>query len=260
MGRKYEEKDIKLLWGLAAGRCAYPGCREPLLVEASDDDDAAVIGQIAHIHAASDNGPRANVALSAKDRNSYPNLLLLCGIHHPQSDKQPNTHSAEDMRRWKADHEAWVRERLTEEMRQLHFAELEAVCHHLVNRPEGVKSTPMVAVGLAEKMAANNLTEHTNSLINMGLMQASQVQNYLATVTSKLDPEFASRLRAGFLELYSSHSAAGLTGDGLFFELINDTVGATPAARDAAQRLRYQAAAIAVLSHLFEICELFEAP
>ncbi|MUM22448.1 hypothetical protein FZI91_12160 [Mycobacterium sp. CBMA271] len=219
-----------------------------------------MIGQIAHIYAFSDDGPRADPGLPPPDRNKYPNLILLCGNHHPKSDKQPNTYLPADMLGWKSDHEQWVQDRLTEEMSQLHFAELEAVCHHLVNRPDGATSTPMIAVGVAEKMAANGLTGHTSNLVRIGLMQAPQVQRYLATVTSKLDSQFAGRLRAGFLDLYSKHVTEGTTGDSLFFALVNDVSSATPGAQDAAGRIRYEAAAIAVLSHLFEICDIFEAP
>jgi hypothetical protein len=43
-----EEKDIKLLWGKAAGRCSYPGCQAdlaPLLMASG----ATVPGEMAHV-------------------------------------------------------------------------------------------------------------------------------------------------------------------------------------------------------------------
>ncbi len=45
---------------------------------------AAVVAQICHIYAASDNGPRGKPGLTATERNSPDNLILMCGHHHPE--------------------------------------------------------------------------------------------------------------------------------------------------------------------------------
>jgi hypothetical protein len=75
--RSYTPRTIKLLWGRAAGRCAVPACRVELFIEATDYDPVVSIGDIAHIQAASDGGPRANLSFSSKDRDNYDNLILL---------------------------------------------------------------------------------------------------------------------------------------------------------------------------------------
>lgn len=113
-GRSYGAQTLKLLWGRAAGRCAVPTCRVELIVGASEHDPVVLIGDIAHIQAASDDGPRANLALSGKERDSYDNLILLCKNCHSKLDGQKNTHSVAFIQHLKHNHEAWVRASLPE--------------------------------------------------------------------------------------------------------------------------------------------------
>jgi hypothetical protein len=76
---------VRLIFGHSAGYCSFPGCTTRNLVPASKADDAVVVGQIAHIHSYKDSGPRANLALTLKQRNRYSNLILLCGLHMRRS-------------------------------------------------------------------------------------------------------------------------------------------------------------------------------
>ena len=64
--RKYPQNHIKILYGLAAGRCAFPDCRKPLILDATSDQ-IQQIGEIAHIVAHSPSGPRAD-ALYPKEK------------------------------------------------------------------------------------------------------------------------------------------------------------------------------------------------
>src|ERR1700676_2366269 len=68
-GRRYDPQTLKLLWGRAAGRCAMADCRIELFVAEDDYDPICVIGEMGHIAASSDAGPRANVELDARDRD-----------------------------------------------------------------------------------------------------------------------------------------------------------------------------------------------
>jgi thioredoxin-like negative regulator of GroEL len=65
-----------------------------------------VVGQICHIYAASDNGPRGKPRLTATERNSPENLILMCGHHHPLVDKQWETYPADLLKAWKEAHQA----------------------------------------------------------------------------------------------------------------------------------------------------------
>lgn len=112
--RAYSDRTLKILWGRAAGRCAVPDCRVELLIEETDFDPVVVIGDIAHIAAASDRGPRADADLSTKGRDEYENLILLCRNCHARIDGQTHASPVAWIKQMKAAHEAWVRDALPE--------------------------------------------------------------------------------------------------------------------------------------------------
>ncbi len=112
--RSYSGRTLKILWGRAAGRCAVPECRIELFADATEHDPIVLIGDIAHIEAASNQGPRANATSLVGSRDEYENLILLCKNCHARLDGQKHTNTFELIRQLKADHEAWVREALPE--------------------------------------------------------------------------------------------------------------------------------------------------
>ncbi len=112
--RSYTRQTLKLLWGRAAGRCAVPECRMNLIAEETDYDPAVPIGEVAHAEAVSSDGPRANPALTQRQKNEYDNLILLCRNCHARLDNQPRYHSIDYIRQLKLDHEAWVKASLPE--------------------------------------------------------------------------------------------------------------------------------------------------
>ena len=244
--RSYLQRDLKLLWGLAAARCSK--CRVDVVAEATGEDGEAVLGQIAHILAHGDKGPRADRSMSADDRRKYPNLILLCGHCHTLVDKQPNTYKPDDLRGWKRDHEGWVRERLLEEMPDVGFAELEVVSAALVNNPTPI-TVALELTNPAEKMDRNGLTQDVLFEIQQGMFKSKEVSQFLVAM-SRLDRDFPERLRSGFLTRYRELHADGVTGDALFVGL-RSFAGANGS-------FRRQAAGLAVLVYLFETCEVFE--
>jgi hypothetical protein len=117
--RSYPDRTLKLLWGRAGGRCAMPDCRAELLADATAYDPIVVVGEIAHMAAAQDRGPRADQAMSAAQRNDYENLILLCQNCHAVIDGQPATFSVKRLNQIKSDHELWVRASLPERGRSV---------------------------------------------------------------------------------------------------------------------------------------------
>lgn len=98
------ERDIKTLWGGAAGRCSHPDCRADL-IRHLNEKNAYNLGEMAHIVARSDKGPRSR--RQAED-NTYANLILLCPTHHTEIDKAPELYPADLLMSWKIQHERWV--------------------------------------------------------------------------------------------------------------------------------------------------------
>lgn len=90
--------------------CAFPGCGLLLTAEGTPDDPVVVLGEIAHIVAESPDGPRGKSPLNAKQRNSYPNLILLCNQHHQLIDSEGAlaTYTVERLTAMREEHEKRV--------------------------------------------------------------------------------------------------------------------------------------------------------
>jgi hypothetical protein len=104
------QKEIKLLWGRAANRCAI--CRVELTQDVKAHDAAFVLGEQAHIVGEKEGAPRGKSALTEEDRNSYHNIILLCPTHHTEIDKNEADWPVEKLHLTKSKHELWVRETL----------------------------------------------------------------------------------------------------------------------------------------------------
>jgi len=112
--RYYDPQTLKLLWGRAAGRCAMADCRVELFVTELDYDPVCVIGEMGHIAASSNAGPRAKAELEMDARDKYENLILLCRNCHRKVDTLKQSYPDERLLEIKASHEAWVRTALPE--------------------------------------------------------------------------------------------------------------------------------------------------
>ena len=247
--RNYTRADLFLLWSRSVGLCGFPKCPTICVQPANDIDLSATIGEIAHIEALSDSGPRANPSLPHQDRNLYDNLILLCATHHTLVDAQPKTYTVETLRTWKAAQEARYSNIMAQAMPNITFAELEVVTNALVNG-EPFPPSPISVIPLQDKIARNGLTEQSSRLFNIGLQQVQQVQNYVETMAS-LDRAFVVTLTSRFIGEYEQQSQTGLQGDSLFAAMLRFSA-------QGRTELIYQCAGLAVLVYLFERCEVFE--
>ncbi len=248
--RSYSEQTIKQLFGSAAGRCAFPSCRRKLIHPATELSSTTIIGDIAHILAFSDEGPRADSSISGKDRNAFENLLLLCAACHRLVDGQPDDYPDEMLRAMKRDHLEWVDRNLENEMSDIKFPELEVVCSRIISSELAV-STSFKALPPREKISLNDLGPSSSKKITMGLMQAPLVADYLQSMATHVDADFPPRLIAGFRLEYDRHRSTGLKGDGLFVLMEHFAAGGS-------FDFERQAAGLAVLAHLFQVCDIFE--
>lgn len=97
---------IKKLLAKSGNKCAAPDC-ENLLVT-----DDTIVGQCAHIIPKVVGGVREDWSTPLEDRRKEPNLLYLCGEHHPRVDNRENEkdYTAKVLRTWKSKHETRVAE------------------------------------------------------------------------------------------------------------------------------------------------------
>lgn len=242
-------KEQKLIWGFAAARCSKPDCRTLCVAKATQKDPNVTIGEIAHIHSYSDDGPRANVSLSQKDRNKYENLLLLCSNHHAEVDGQQNTFDADTLRSWKNQHEEWVEGKLKTAISNVSFAELEIVTRSIVAVP--VPPTENFSlISPKEKIEKNLLSERIAQRIRLGMVKAKEVESFVRDA-AKLSADFPERISQGFVTKYNQLLEEDLKGDSLF-EAMHEF------ASHGYTDFDHQSAGLAVLVYLFEKCEVFE--
>lgn len=102
------EATKRRLFAFSGGYCQRPECHATLFPD--DIEKVITIGEIAHIIAANDDGPRADTGVENEARANYDNLILLCPNCHTIIDKAPEEFPVQLIRDWKASHE----ERLSE--------------------------------------------------------------------------------------------------------------------------------------------------
>lgn len=245
--RRILSADKNHLWGMSAGRCAYPNCRIVLTKEGNKQDRPVTIGESAHIFARSKEGPRPNPEGFTEKTNQYENLILLCSNHHREVDGQPDTYSVAVLRQWKADHERWVAERLA--LEEFNSADLESIITWLTDHSIPA-STDYTLPVLAEKIKFNNLSVRVQNLITVGSSRVGEVRIYI-THRLRLDSKFAERLLAPLLTRYNMLKADGLNSDYVFDDLRQFACGNSP-------DFSKQSAGLALIVYFFERCEIFE--
>ncbi len=98
----------------AAHFCSNPRCLKLTIGPHSDPTKALTSGHAAHIHAASKLGPRYDPSQTTAERTSIDNGLWLCRECGVIVDGDESHHTASQLRKWKADHEAMMSEVRTE--------------------------------------------------------------------------------------------------------------------------------------------------
>jgi hypothetical protein len=238
--------------------CAFRGCTATLF-EAADHpgDQDTVVAEIAHILAASPGGARYDATQEDDDRAEISNLMVLCDRHHKVIDSQRAKYTPQVLQEMKAEHEAAVSRGQLYAMNAVGFAELEAVCSSL-RLLRGMSSPNIEELvlppGVAEKMDANDLSERSEVLIRTGISKTTEVADFVS-FSERGAPGFATRLQQWFKGKYAEGVLESLQGDDLFSYVCSAAFENAGVNRNSV----LEAAAIAVVVHLFEICEIFEA-
>ena len=250
MGRSYSKTTLKVLFAFSGNQCAHPDCSQLIVANQTAYSDAKVIGQIAHIYAHSDGGPRSKQDLTDDERNSPGNLLLLCPTHHVHVDGQHETYPAEMLQDWKAKHERKYQTKLTSSISDLGYAELEVAARALMSNASVSAGGNTLTLPPKQKIEKNKLGPSTETLLTMGAAKSEEVGETLQK-SAQLDPGFPERLREGFVDRYNKLIAQGAKGDDLFVEMW------TWAGGTGKDKVR-EAAGLCILTHLFIICDVFE--
>ncbi|MEG4047862.1 hypothetical protein [Microcoleus sp. Pol17_C1] len=142
------------------------------------------------------------------------------------------------------------REALAREMPFVSFDELEIVTRFILGMPPASQEINFNITGITQKIAKNTLTHDVHFLLTMGMVKVKEVRSFIE-VTSLLRPDFSQKLKDGFVTEYQRLLKANIRGDALFESLHKFSCGNSLESKKAA-------AGLAVLSYLFERCEVFE--
>ncbi len=141
------------------------------------------------------------------------------------------------------------RDDISEEMMHITFAEVQVITSYIIDQPSR-PGTNFENTDIAEKLVRNGLSSRIHDYLTLGLSKVRLVREYIEHM-STLDIKFPERVKAGFVNEYNRLTAKGTEQDDLFDALL---MFATNGSRE----LIRQAAALAVLTYLFEKCEVFE--
>jgi hypothetical protein len=247
--RSYSSKTLKVLFGLSGNKCAVPGCNNPIIKVGTDLSDELVVGQICHIFAASDDGPRGKSGLTAAQKNAPSNLILCCPTHHVVVDGQHMDYPASDLLEWKRTQERAYRTQLSHSINSIGYSELEIAAKALMsNQAPSASDTKIISP--KEKIKKNGLSGSVEFLLNLGTAKSHEVETVLLRA-AQLDATFPERLREGFVTRYKELKEDGYNKDDLFYSLYDWAGGG---GNDQSR----EAAGLCILSHLFVICDVFE--
>ena len=198
--RSYNQNTIKKLYGASGGHCSM--CKSPLIISETSNDKSTQIGEIAHIFAFSEKGPRANSDLSKSDVNKYENLILLCPNCHKKIDNQPKSYPPDKLKNLKRKHEQWVSEKLDASISNMGNAELEIAVRNISsNKYFDMEMTDFDLTTIKEKIDKNQLNTDVQSLITKGLFGVKEVKSFINEI-NKIDPEFILNLQSFFKKKY----------------------------------------------------------
>ncbi len=241
--------------------CALPECerRGRRLSVDSEVGDPTNVGQAAHIEGenpGTNKNPasaRYNPKMSDEERNSFHNLIYLCGTCHKRIDTLPQgqiEYSVEHLKKIKSDHEKKVRQAMLDAFSSVGFPELQEATHWASSVSPSTITADYSLLRIEDKIQKNDLDADARGVIAMGLGVANEVSRYIQSV-AQTDFEFPERLKAGFLEEYWRLKKDGV-GGGELFELM------CRFAQKGFERQAQRSAGLAVLVHLFETCEVFK--
>lgn len=253
------ESQVRILFGKSGGKCSYPDCGDALVFASrSRGDLPRNVGKVAHICAASPGGPRYDPTMTREERRAESNLMLLCGSHHDAIDYQLEFHTREWLTQAKLQHESTVARAIQYAMGSIGYGELELVCRGVSMTEPATAGEDRIdpltlAIDIEEKLHLNELGDTVRTQVELGMAQEAEVGRFLSSMEQIL-PRLSDNLVAKFKALYYQGISEGLHGDALFGSI----VGAAMLNCGTALTAEIEAAALAVVVHLFVICEIFE--
>lgn len=242
MAIKPQDKAVLIM--KSGGICGM--CSRPLISEGVESDKP--IGEMAHIEGDKKGSARFNANMLDDERNSYKNLFYLCPSCHTTIDKDEMTYTTTWLHAKKESHEAEVEARLKEFTLDMSFFELEHTLRHLAKEEYAAPEETLAVIPPKDKINKNNLSSKVESLLQVGLLQSTQIENFLNV---NADMDYSTKIRIYFVGAYVELKESGMSGDELFYSLWNNINRNNSEAK-------YLAAALSTVAYYFYLCEVFE--
>ncbi|MDD6775907.1 MAG: HNH endonuclease signature motif containing protein [Methanobacteriaceae archaeon] len=248
--RNYSQLTIKKLFGFAGGRCSM--CRTKITLNATKKDEAAQIGEIAHIIGSSEDGPRGDGNYPKDKLDDYENLILLCPTCHKKVDKQSNSYLPSKLHEIKSNHEKWVDEQLEVSNLEISSKELDIIIRNISSGDYNPSFSfeEFEHIDVSDKINKNDFSSQVKRLLDIGLMKTYEVKSFV-TEMDKVDKKFINTLKSFFKDKYLELKEKHDDNDEIFLELWEYI-------QNDSYSFSENAAALSVLCYMFELCEVFE--
>lgn len=182
MSSRLKERVKLFLAFRSGGVCAHPECQVRLTQDPAGDDEGVVIGEAAHIFGEKPGSARFDPIKPIEFLNSAGNLIYLCPNHHTLIDKQPETHTVDELFFWKSNHEMKMPGGNTEPSVAITFDELQIATE-----------SPSIESLLEEVKDARNEEEYRTGT-QIGLEQKQDFLTPMLTELGEIDQDVRRRV------------------------------------------------------------------
>jgi hypothetical protein len=208
--RKYTATTQRRLYTKAGDCCAYPDCPERLLIK------EGYLADICHIEALNPEGPRYNSApeITDEQRNSEPNLILLCKNHHYIIDRKNENgdpyYSTEQLKAMKRAHEELVesaRNKITQAKQPSILARI--VRELSTTRYDSTSGKVTLPFTIDEKISFNDVQRYRGIIEKY----APYAQVYLEKLYNELEANQLETVLSVLNDLYLMSKRSGQSAD-----------------------------------------------
>jgi len=201
------------------GICGKPGCENNLNIRTAATGAITTVGEMAHIIAAQDNGPRGDPEFPEDQRERYDNLILLCLACHGEVDNPRNfaLYTKQAVSEWKQRLRTRRQEAIARTREEPAIGELAQLLNELATaEPEFLDSFDRVALG--RKIEVNGLSPPVAATISRNIVHVPMVSKQILMV-ERFRPNYGEMIRVRMSAEWLAISDRGLGGDAAYAHL-----------------------------------------